>query len=262
MPDGRFLLVLGRKPENIPRCARAAGMPARERHAEAAFRAARRPRRGRRAVDVAAAVVDAAAAPYPGAGINGDSFNRPSDVTWDRAGNIYVADGFGPQQPHRQVQQGRRLPQDLGQHRLGAGSVQRRSAASPATPPATFTSPTRATTAFRSSTAKARSRSQITGIGSPQAHLHLRRRERSSSTAPTRTIPRAWITARSTRSSLTGQVVGKFGKAGKMPKEFGMVNAIDCRTENNLWVGEVWNWRAQKVTLEVTGHCQGLGLRG
>ena len=48
---------------------------------------------------------------------------------------------------------------------------------------------------------------------------------------------------------LTGEVVGKFGKAGKMPKEFGMVNAIDCRTENDLWVGEVWNWRAQRVTL-------------
>jgi hypothetical protein len=28
-----------------------------------------------------------------------------------------------------------------------------------------------------------------------------------------------------------------------------MVNAIDCRTENDLRVGEVWNWRAQKVTL-------------
>jgi len=48
---------------------------------------------------------------------------------------------------------------------------------------------------------------------------------------------------------LTGEVVGKFGKAGKMPKEFGMVNAIDCRAENDLWVGEVWNWRAQRGTL-------------
>ena len=49
---------------------------------------------------------------------------------------------------------------------------------------------------------------------------------------------------------LSGQVVGKFGRAGKLPKEFGMVNAIDCRTENDLWVGEVWNWRAQKITLK------------
>jgi hypothetical protein len=48
---------------------------------------------------------------------------------------------------------------------------------------------------------------------------------------------------------LNGQIVGRFGKAGKMPKDFGMVNAIDCRTEKTLWVGEVWNWRAQKVTL-------------
>jgi len=49
---------------------------------------------------------------------------------------------------------------------------------------------------------------------------------------------------------LNGQVVGRFGKAGKMPKEFGMVNALDCRAENDLWVGEIWNWRAQKVTLK------------
>jgi len=49
--------------------------------------------------------------------------------------------------------------------------------------------------------------------------------------------------------ALNGQVVGRFGKAGKMPKDFGMVNAIDCRSDSTLWVGEVWNWRAQKVTL-------------
>jgi DNA-binding beta-propeller fold protein YncE len=48
---------------------------------------------------------------------------------------------------------------------------------------------------------------------------------------------------------LDGTFIGKFGHAGKMPKEFGTVNAIDCRNENNLWVGEVSNLRVQRITL-------------
>ena len=48
---------------------------------------------------------------------------------------------------------------------------------------------------------------------------------------------------------LDGKIVGKFGRAGKTPKEFGTVNAIDCRRENELYVGEVGNWRVQKVAL-------------
>ena len=48
---------------------------------------------------------------------------------------------------------------------------------------------------------------------------------------------------------LDGHVVGKFGSAGKLPKQFGMANSIDCRNENELLVGEMTNWRVQKVSL-------------
>ena len=49
--------------------------------------------------------------------------------------------------------------------------------------------------------------------------------------------------------ALDGRVVGKFGSAGKLPKQFGLANSIDCRNENELLVGEMTNWRVQKVTL-------------
>ena len=48
---------------------------------------------------------------------------------------------------------------------------------------------------------------------------------------------------------LDGNVLGAFGRAGKLAKEFGTVNQIDCRTEHELYVAELANWRVQKVTL-------------
>ena len=49
---------------------------------------------------------------------------------------------------------------------------------------------------------------------------------------------------------LDGTVVGKFGRAGKLPKEFGTVNSIDCRSEKTLFVGELANLRLQKLVLQ------------
>jgi hypothetical protein len=49
---------------------------------------------------------------------------------------------------------------------------------------------------------------------------------------------------------LDGRVVGKFGKAGKLAKELGLVNALDCRSENEVVVGELANWRVQKFVLK------------
>ena len=42
---------------------------------------------------------------------------------------------------------------------------------------------------------------------------------------------------------LDGTIVGKFGRAGKLLKEFGTVNAIDCRTANTLYVGDAGSLR-------------------
>jgi hypothetical protein len=87
---GRVTLVLGRKPENItvrphsPRQGEQANRQQAERKVRAQAEARRRSRRwgggGGRAA---------------GSGTPGSSFSQPSDVAWDRAGNIYVADGLG-----------------------------------------------------------------------------------------------------------------------------------------------------------------------
>jgi len=51
------------------------------------------------------------------------------------------------------------------------------------------------------------------------------------------------------KMELDGKILGKFGRAGKQLKEFGSVHEIDCRNENELYVGEITNWRVQKLSL-------------
>jgi hypothetical protein len=53
--------------------------------------------------------------------------------------------------------------------------------------------------------------------------------------------------------SLDGKVLGVLGESGKQPKQFGWIHEIACPSENVLFVGELLNWRVQKLILE-TGH--------
>jgi DNA-binding beta-propeller fold protein YncE len=50
--------------------------------------------------------------------------------------------------------------------------------------------------------------------------------------------------------SLDGKVLGVLGEAGKQPKQFGWIHEIACPSENELYVGELLNWRVQKLILE------------
>jgi hypothetical protein len=50
--------------------------------------------------------------------------------------------------------------------------------------------------------------------------------------------------------SLDGKVLGYLGSAGKQLKQFGWIHEIACPSENTLFVGELLNWRVQKLILE------------
>jgi len=50
--------------------------------------------------------------------------------------------------------------------------------------------------------------------------------------------------------SLDGKVLGVYGKSGKNLGEFGWIHAIACPSENEIYVGELLNWRVQKLVVK------------
>jgi len=174
-------------------------------------------------------------------------FRQVTDMAWDAGGNTYISDGYinsrvakidkdgnwlnswgepgeGPGQfhtPHSIAvdEQGRVYVADRGNRRIqvfdGEGNF----------------------------------KSQIGDIGapwtlciSPGAHQYLY----SSNSNPPDSMDNGEIY----KMELDGKVLGKFGTAGKLVREFGTVNEIDCRNPNTLYVGELTNWRVQKLTLK------------
>jgi hypothetical protein len=243
--EGRFQLVLGRKPENItvrpgPGVPASGGLPPEGSTPAAGGRGGAEGGRG-------GGGGGRGNAGPPGSGIHGDTFNRPSDVTWDRAGNIYVADGFGSNNRIAKFTKDGNFLKSWGQTGAAQGQFNGiRGIASDAA--GNIYVADAGNIRIQVFDGEGTFKSQITGVGTPRAicvsggptqYLY------SSNSNDSESMEHGEIY----KVQVSGQIVGRFGKAGKLPREFGMVNAIDCRTENDLWVGEVWNWRAQKVTL-------------
>ena len=238
--DGRFQLVLGRKPENInvrpgPGVPASGGMPADAGRGEGG----RGEGRGGGGFGGGRGA--------PGAGINGDTFNRPSDVTWDRAGNIYVADGFGPNNRVAKFTKDGNFVKTWGQTGSAQGQFKQiRGIASDAA--GNIYVADAGNKRIQVFDAEGTFKSQIGNVGTPQA-ICLSGGSTQYLFSSNSNEPESMERGEIYKVKLTGDVVGKFGRAGKLPKEFGMVNSLDCRTDTTVWVGEVWNWRAQKVTL-------------
>ena len=183
----------------------------------------------------------------PGAGAPQDVFNRPTDVAWDAQGNIFVADGRGNARVAKFSKDGV-FVKSWGQRGTAAGqfaSVDSIAVDAQGNVYAADAGNARIQVFDNNGTFK----TEIKSVGNAQAICMTAGANQvlyvSNSNPPTDLDTGGEIY----KMRLDGTMIGKFGRAGKLLKEFGTVNAIDCRSENMLYVGEVGNFRVQKLTM-------------
>jgi 6-bladed beta-propeller len=251
-PDGRVALVLGRKPEAINVRSGAPGGGGRAGAEGGGGRGAAEGGRGGApaAPEGGRGQAGGGGRGAPGSGLPGSTFNRPTDVAWDRAGNIYIADGIANtnrvakfDKDGRFIRQWGSTGSDNGQF-MGVKSLAVDSQGNVYVADA-------GNKRIQVFDGDGNFKSQFGNIGTP---LTL-----CMTTGSTQYLyishsgdPDGMEDAAIYKVALDGRIVGKFGSAGKLPKQFGLANSIDCRNENELLVGEMTNWRVQKVSLKAS----------
>jgi hypothetical protein len=254
--DGSIGLVLGRKPEAIgvrpglppP----AAGAPA------VAAPSPGAPGAGAPAPAAPAPAAPGAGAPggggggqagrAPGSGIPGSSFNRPTDVAWDKAGNIYVADGIGTNNRIAKFDKDGKFITHWGSTGAGAGQFAGAKSIAVSNAGDVYVADV-GNKRIQVFDADGKFKSEFGGVGTPLTMCMTRGATQYlyiSHAGDDDGMDDAAIY----KATLDGKVIGKFGAAGKQMKEFGLANSIDCRNENELLIGEMTNWRVQRVSLK------------
>lgn len=220
-PAGRILLTLGRKPEAVR-------VPA----GEAGEGGGPGGRGG-----------------LPGAGVAGDNFNRPTDVAWDAAGNIFVSDGYGNSRVAKFDKNGMFI-KSWGSKGTGPGQFDLLHTIA-VDPQGNVYVGDRSNKRIQVFDNDGNFKTQYTNVGAPYAicissgaHPYLY----TSNSNPSTSMDNGEIY----KMELDGRILGKFGKAGKLIKELGTVHEIDCRNPNEIFAGELTNWRVQKLVLHPT----------
>jgi len=220
-PEGRIALVLGRKPEAI------------------AVRPAAPGGGGGGGGRGGAAT---------GAGTPGSTFSRPADVAWDAAGNIYVADGIGTNNRVAKFDRDGRFIKQWGSTGAGQGQFAGVKAIAIDARGNVYVADA-GNKRIQVFDADGTFKSEFGHVGTPLAVCMTRGSTQYlyvSHAGDEDGMDDAAIY----KVRLDGTVVGRFGAAGKLPKQFGLANSIECRNERELLIGEMTNWRVQKVTLK------------
>ena len=212
-PQGRIVMLLGRKPESV---------------------------------DVPSSPDTGRGTP-PGSGAQSDLFQSPTDVAWDADGNIFVADGIGNARVAKFTRDGVFVKSwgsrgsETGQFKTAHGIAVDASG--------NVYVGDRGNGRIQVFDNNGNFKSAITTGGDPEAicitpgaHQYLF----SSNSNPANDLDHG---GEIFKLELNGTVVGKFGQAGKGPRDFGSVNAVDCRNAASLYVAEAGNWRVTKVDL-------------
>jgi sugar lactone lactonase YvrE len=180
-------------------------------------------------------------------------FGRPTDVTWDPQGNIFVSDGYVNSRVVKYDKDGRFVGQFAGTRGNGPNQLNT---------PHSITSDAQGNiyVADRGNARIVVLNNDLTlkttynNVGNPWAVCISRGPRQylfSSNSNPDSNPAASWeITGEIYKMELDGRIIGKFGKAGKAIGEFQTVHEIDCRNPDQLFVSEISAWRAQKIILQ------------
>ncbi|HSH75714.1 MAG TPA: peptidyl-alpha-hydroxyglycine alpha-amidating lyase family protein, partial [Longimicrobiales bacterium] len=180
-------------------------------------------------------------------------FARPTDVTWDQDGNIFVSDGYFN---HRVVKYS---PDGIYMGQVGTGA--RGNGVDQFSTPHTIASDAQGNI-YVGDRGNARVKiydsnlnllRMYENVGNPW-EICISRGDHQylfvSNSNPDSNPAASWaITGEIYKMELDGTIIGRFGRAGKAPGDFQTVHGLDCRDPNELYTAEISAWRAQKILL-------------
>jgi hypothetical protein len=178
-------------------------------------------------------------------------FGRPTDVAWDAAGNIFVADGYTNSRVVKYDKYGRFI-KSIGARGTGPGEFNTPHSIQVDAKGNVYVAD-RGNRRIQVLSNDLEVKAIYDHVGAPWAlcitpgpHQYL---YSSNSNPDNNNSLFNSVSGEIYKMELDGTVLGKFGKAGKQLKEFTTVHAMDCRNANEIVTAEITGWRVQKLNL-------------